>query len=76
MVYAVTAFVSGYYLLVSLYAVPLVALGFLAPAYMCREYLESAENEEDNNNNDVNRVLASVKEVRYRTDVISIGIIV
>jgi len=63
MVYAVTAFVSGYYLLVSLYAVPLVALGFLAPAYMCREYLESAENEEDNNNNDVNRVLASVKEM-------------
>jgi len=66
--YAVFAFVSGYYLLVSLYAIPLVALGFLTPAYLCRHYLENlerddAEHAQINDNNDVNQILSSVKEM-------------
>jgi len=66
--YAVTAFVSGYYLLVSLYAIPVVALGFLAPAYICRKYVENEEqgDETANNNNnddDVDGVLVSIKEM-------------
>merc|ERR1712212_963327 len=68
--YAVTGFVSGYYLLVSLYAIPLVALGFLAPVYLCRQYLENEVGEEEeqhpiNNNNkdDIGRALRSVKEM-------------
>jgi len=67
--YAVTAFVSGYYLLVSLYAIPVVALGFLAPAYICRKYVENEEegDETANNNNndddDVDDVIVSIKEM-------------
>lgn len=67
LVYVITTFVSGYYFLVSLYAIPLVALGFLTPAYLCRQYLDNGENEEDDNNNnnddDVAEILGSVKEM-------------
>jgi len=68
--YAVTAFVCGYYFLISLYAIPLVALGFITPAFICRKYLEHEESETEdenavnnNNNDDVNNLIASVKEM-------------
>lgn len=68
--YAVTAFVSGYYFLISLYAIPLVALGFITPAFICRKYLEHEESETEaenavnnNNNDDVNNLIVSVKEM-------------
>jgi len=67
-IYAVTGFVSCYYFVVSLYAIPLVALGFLAPAYICRQYLDNDDlepihSDDNNNNEDVNNVITSVKEM-------------
>jgi len=69
-IYVVTGFVSCYYFIVSLYAIPLVALGFLTPAYICRQYLENDGIDEDtehnthnNNNDDLHNIIVSVKEM-------------
>jgi len=69
-IYVITGFVSCYYFVVSLYAIPLVALGFLTPAYLCRQYLENdgidedtEHNTDNNNNDDVKNIIVSVREM-------------
>jgi len=63
LIYTVGAVVLVYYLLATLIAIPLVLLGFLAPAWICRKFVGVEGEDEVENNNNFGEVLDSVKEM-------------